>query len=75
VSTWIAHRATPDRHPRCGIGPHAFLPFHPWALAVLVGASALAATLIGRPGDAITPAITTTVVLVVAAVSPEHAWQ
>jgi uncharacterized membrane protein YgaE (UPF0421/DUF939 family) len=53
----------------------AFLPFHPWALAVLVGASALAATLIGRPGDAVTAAITTTVVLVVAAVSPQHAWQ
>jgi uncharacterized membrane protein YgaE (UPF0421/DUF939 family) len=53
----------------------AFLPFHPWALAVLVGASALAATLIGRPGDAVTAALTTTVVLVVAAVSPQHAWQ
>jgi uncharacterized membrane protein YgaE (UPF0421/DUF939 family) len=53
----------------------AFLPFHPWALAVLVAASALAATLIGRPGDAVTAAITTTVVLVVAAVSPQHAWQ
>jgi len=53
----------------------AFLPFHPWALAVLVCASALAATLIGRPGDAVTAAITTTVVLVVAAVSPQHAWQ
>jgi uncharacterized membrane protein YgaE (UPF0421/DUF939 family) len=52
-----------------------FLPFHPWALAVLVGASALAATLIGRPGDAVTAAITTTVVLLVAAVSPQHAWQ
>jgi uncharacterized membrane protein YccC len=53
----------------------AFLPFHPWALAVLVGASALVPTLIGRPGDAITAAITTTVVLLVAAVSPQHAWQ
>jgi uncharacterized membrane protein YccC len=53
----------------------AFLPFHAWALAVLVGVSALAATLIGRPDDAITAAITTTVVLVVAAVSPQHAWQ
>jgi uncharacterized membrane protein YgaE (UPF0421/DUF939 family) len=52
-----------------------FLPFHPWALAVLVGVSALVATLIGRPGDAITAAITTAVVLVVAAVSPQHAWQ
>jgi uncharacterized membrane protein YccC len=52
-----------------------FLPFHPWALAVLIGASALVVTLVGRPEDAITAAITTTVVMVVAAVSPQHAWQ
>lgn len=52
-----------------------FLPFHPWALAVLIGASALIVMLIGRPEDAITAAITTTVVMVVAAVSPERAWQ
>jgi uncharacterized membrane protein YccC len=52
-----------------------FLPFHTWALAVLVGLSALTATLIGRPGDAITAAITTTVVLVVAEVSPRGAWE
>ena len=31
--------------------------------------------MIGRPGDAITVAITTAVVLVVAAVSPHDAWQ
>lgn len=53
----------------------AFLPFHTWALPVLVGVSALTATLIGRPGDAITAAITTAVVLVVAAVSPQGAWE
>jgi uncharacterized membrane protein YccC len=53
----------------------AFLPFHSWALALLVGVSALTATVIGRPGDAITAAITTTVVLVVAAVSPHGAWE
>jgi uncharacterized membrane protein YccC len=52
-----------------------FLPFHVWALALLVGVSALTATLIGRPGDATTAAITTTVVLVVAAVSPQGAWE
>ena len=51
------------------------LPFHPWALALLVGASALVVTLLGRPGDAITAGITTAVVMVVAAVSPAHAWQ
>jgi multisubunit Na+/H+ antiporter MnhB subunit len=53
----------------------AFLPFHPWALAVLVGASALAVTLLGRPGDAVTAGITTAVIMVVAAVSPQYAWQ
>jgi Fusaric acid resistance protein-like len=34
-----------------------FLPFHLWALAALIGASALAAALIGRPGEAITTGI------------------
>jgi hypothetical protein len=53
----------------------AFLPFHVWALAVLVGASALAVMLLGRPGDAVTAGITTAVIMVVAAVSPQHAWQ
>ena len=53
----------------------AFLPFHAWALAVLVGASALAVMLLGRPGDAVTAGITTAVILVVAAVSPQDAWQ
>ncbi len=52
-----------------------FLPFHVWALAVLVGLSALAVTLAGRPGDAITAGITTAVILVVAAVSPRDDWQ
>jgi uncharacterized membrane protein YccC len=52
-----------------------FLPFHSWALAVLIGISAIVATLIGRPEDAITAAITTAVVMLVAAVTPQHAWQ
>ena len=53
----------------------AFLPFHTWALALLIGVSALAVTLLRRPEDAVTAAITTAVVMVVAAVSPQHAWQ
>jgi uncharacterized membrane protein YccC len=53
----------------------SFLPFHVWALPVLIGASALAVTLLGRPGDAATAAITTAVVLIVAAVSPHDAWE
>jgi uncharacterized membrane protein YccC len=40
-----------------------------------LGTSALAVTLMGRPGDAVTAGITTTVVMVVAAVSPLPAWQ
>ena len=47
-----------------------FLPFHSWALAVLIGVSALAVTLFGHAEDAITAAITTAVVMVVAEVSP-----
>jgi uncharacterized membrane protein YccC len=52
----------------------AFLPFTLWGLAVLVGLSSLTASLIGRPEDAITAAITTAVVLIVAEVSPHEAW-
>ena len=53
----------------------AFLPFHPWALAALIGLSALAVTLLGRPGDAVTAAITTAVVMVAAELAPHNAWQ
>jgi uncharacterized membrane protein YccC len=52
-----------------------FLPFDIWAMAALIGLSALAVTLIGRPGDAITAAITTTVIMGVAALSPHDAWR
>lgn len=51
------------------------LPFNPIAMAVLIGASALIVTVAGRPGDAIVAGITTTVVMVVAAISPHNAWQ
>ena len=53
----------------------AFLPFHAWAMAVLIGASVLTVMLIGRPEDAIPAAITTAVVMAVAAVTPQHAWE
>jgi uncharacterized membrane protein YccC len=52
-----------------------FLPFRLWALAVLIGLGALVVTLLGRPEDATTAAITTAVVLVVAAITPAEAWQ
>jgi uncharacterized membrane protein YccC len=53
----------------------AFLPFQPCGLAILVGLSVLVTTLIGRPEDEITAGITTTVVIVVAKLSPHDAWQ
>ena len=49
-------------------------PVPPLGLAILTGLSGLVASLIGRPEDAITAAITTTVVLIVAEVSPHDAW-
>jgi uncharacterized membrane protein YccC len=52
-----------------------FLPAYGWAVAVLVGLSALAVMLIGRPGDAVTAAITTAVIMIVAAVTPRDAWE
>jgi len=52
-----------------------FLPFHAWALALLIGVSTLALTLAGRPEDAITAGITTAVIMVVAALSPHDAWE
>ena len=53
----------------------AFLPFHPWGLALMVGLSVLVTALIGRPEDEITAGITTTVVMVAASLSPHDAWR
>lgn len=52
-----------------------FLPFHPWALALLIGVSALIPMLIGRPGDAAAAGITTAVLLALAGVNPQRAWE
>jgi uncharacterized membrane protein YccC len=51
------------------------LPFHAWGLALLIGIGTLVMMLAGRPGDVVTTAITTAVVMIVAAVSPQHAWE
>jgi uncharacterized membrane protein YccC len=52
-----------------------FFPFHIWGMAALIGIGAVAMALVGRPGDIITTGITTAVVMVVAAISPDHAWK
>jgi uncharacterized membrane protein YccC len=51
------------------------LPPNVWGMALLIGLGALIVTLIGRPGDAITTGITTAVVIGIAAVNSQHAWQ
>jgi uncharacterized membrane protein YccC len=43
-------------------------------MAALVGIGAVVMSLLGRPDDITTTGITTTVVMVVAAMSPIHAW-
>jgi uncharacterized membrane protein YccC len=50
-------------------------PFHPWALAALIGIGALILLLTGRPGEVVTAGITIAVVLVAAALSPHDAWE
>jgi uncharacterized membrane protein YccC len=52
-----------------------FLPVYGWGVALLIGLSALVVMLVGRPGDAVTAAITTAVVMLVAAVTPHDAWE
>jgi uncharacterized membrane protein YccC len=50
-------------------------PFDVRGMAVLIGISAIALTLIGRSEDIIATGITTTVVMIVACISPLHAWK
>ena len=49
-------------------------PFHVCGMAALIAISAIIMPMIGRPDDVVTTAITTVVVLVVAAIGPQHAW-
>src|SRR4029077_15541758 len=49
-------------------------PFQYLGMAALVGIGAVVMSLLGRPDDIITTGITTTVVMVVAAIGPSHAW-
>jgi uncharacterized membrane protein YccC len=50
-------------------------PFTPVGLATLLGIGTLVTALLGRRDDIVTTGITTTVVMVVAAMSPKTAWQ
>jgi len=50
-------------------------PFRLWGLVLLIAIGAVFLDLIGRSEDIITASITTAVVMVVAGISPEHAWK
>jgi hypothetical protein len=49
-------------------------PFSSWGMAILIGIGAVVLIMIHLPGDVITASITTAVVMVVAGISPHHAW-
>jgi hypothetical protein len=49
--------------------------FRVWGMVVLIAIGAIVLDLIGRSEDVITASITTTVVMVVAAISPQQAWR
>jgi uncharacterized membrane protein YccC len=50
-------------------------PFSGLGMAVVIGVGTVAMMLLGRPSDIVAAGISTAVVLVVAALSPEKAWQ
>jgi Fusaric acid resistance protein-like len=56
------------------LGYLLLLPFSSWGMAILIAIGAVILIMIGRPGDIITTSITTAVVMVVAGISPQHAW-
>jgi uncharacterized membrane protein YccC len=52
-----------------------FFPSEVWGMAALIGIGAVAMSVLDRPDDIITTGITTAVVMVVAAISPDQAWK
>jgi uncharacterized membrane protein YccC len=52
-----------------------FLPFNPAGMAALIGIGTVSTMLLGRRNEIVTTGITTAVVMVVAALSPAHAWR
>jgi hypothetical protein len=51
------------------------LPFSSWSMAILIAIGAVILVLINRSGNVMTTSITTAVVMVVAGISPQHAWR
>jgi uncharacterized membrane protein YccC len=53
----------------------SIFPFTPLGLMVVIGLGTIIMMLLGRSEDIVTTGITTAVVLVVAAISPDNAWR
>jgi hypothetical protein len=56
------------------LGYLLLFPFSSSGMAILIAIGAVILMIIGRPGDIITSSIATAVVMVVAGISPQHAW-
>jgi Fusaric acid resistance protein-like len=56
------------------LGYLLLLPFSSSGMTILIAIGAVILGMIERPGDIITTSITTAVVMVVAGISPKHAW-
>jgi len=57
------------------LGYLLLFPFSSWGMTILIAIGAVILIMIDRPGDVITTSITTTVVMVVAGISPQKAWR
>jgi uncharacterized membrane protein YgaE (UPF0421/DUF939 family) len=57
------------------LGYLLLFPFSSWGMTILIAIGAVILIMVDRPGEVITTSITTTVVMVVAGISPQHAWR
>jgi len=57
------------------LGYLLLFPFSSWGMTILIAIGAVILIMINRAGEVITTSITTTVVMVVAGISPQHAWR
>src|ERR1700746_1621940 len=57
------------------LGYLLLFPFSSWGMTILIAIGVVILIILGRPGEVITTSITTTVVMVVAGISPQHAWR
>jgi Fusaric acid resistance protein-like len=57
------------------LGYLLLFPFSSWSMTILIAIGAVILIMINRAGEVITTSITTTVVMVVAGISPQHAWR